>query len=96
MGNISRRDKGATMNIVLWVVLGGIAGWIASIITASNRGILGDIILGILGALLGGWIMSMVGGTGVSGFNIASLLVAILGSVILIWISRAIWSGRNA
>ena len=50
------------MNIILWVVLGGIAGWIASLVTDSDRGILGDIILGILGAIIGGWIVELVGG----------------------------------
>ncbi len=83
------------MNIILWIVLGGVAGWIASLITESNRSILGDIILGILGAVLGGWIMTLAGGRGMSGFNLSSLLVAILGSIVLIWISRAVWTGRG-
>lgn len=77
------------MSIVAWVVLGAIAGWIASLLTNSDRGILGDIILGILGALIGGWIVALLGGQGVTGFNLPSLLVAVLGSVVLIWISRA-------
>jgi len=84
------------MGIILWIVLGAIAGWIASMITGSNRGILGDVILGILGAVLGGWIMSLIGGQGITGFNVSSLLVAIIGSILLIWISRAVWSGRSA
>jgi uncharacterized membrane protein YeaQ/YmgE (transglycosylase-associated protein family) len=82
--------------IILWIVLGGIAGWIASAITESQRGVLGDIILGILGAVIGGWVMVLVGGQGVTGFNLSSLLVAILGSVLVIWISRSIRSGSNA
>jgi uncharacterized membrane protein YeaQ/YmgE (transglycosylase-associated protein family) len=81
------------MNIILWIVLGGIAGWIASLITNSDRGVLGDIILGILGAIIGGWVVTLIGGQGVTGFNLSSLLVAVLGAVILIWISRAFRGG---
>lgn len=84
------------MQILLWIVLGGVAGWIASLLTGSGRGVLGDIILGILGAILGGWIMSLFGGSGVTGFNLSSLLVAVLGSIVLIWISRAVWTSRSA
>ena len=82
-------------NIIVWVILGGIAGWIASLVTSSSRSIVGDILLGILGAVLGGWIMALVGGQGVTGFNVSSLVVAILGSIVLIWISRAIFNGRG-
>lgn len=78
------------MSIILWIVLGGIAGWIASAITSSSHGVLGDIILGILGALIGGWIMSLFGTTGVTGFNLPSLLVAVVGSIVLIWIGRTL------
>ncbi len=81
------------MNIILWIVLGGIAGWIASLITNSDRGVLGDIILGILGAIIGGWVVTLIGGQGVTGFNLSSLLVAVLGAVILIWASRAVRGG---
>ena len=84
------------MNIVLWIVLGGIAGWVASLLTSSNRGVIGDIGLGIVGAIIGGWVMTLVGGTGITGFNLPSLLVSVLGSILLIWISRAVLSGRSA
>ena len=77
------------MSIIAWIVLGAIAGWIASLVTNSDRGLLGDIILGILGALIGGWVVALLGGQGISGFNLPSLLVAILGSIILVWIGRA-------
>ena len=78
------------MDIILWIVLGGIAGWIASLVTKSSNSLMGDIILGILGAIIGGWIMNIVGGQGISGFNLPSLLVAVLGSILLIWISHAV------
>ncbi len=83
-------------NIVLWIVLGGVAGWIASLITDTSHGILGDIFLGIIGAVIGGWIVSLIGGSGITGFNLPSLLVAILGAVLIIWISHAVRSGRSA
>lgn len=78
------------MSIIAWIVLGAIAGWLASLImrTNSSQGIFGDIIIGILGALLGGWITSLFGTAGVTGFNLASIAVAVLGSVVLIAIVR--------
>ena len=78
------------MGILLWIVLGAIAGWIASMIVKSNQGLLLDIIVGIVGALIGGWVMSLIGYGGVSGFNIYSIAVAILGSVILLAIVKAV------
>ena len=78
------------MTVLAWIVLGGIAGWLASIImrTDSEMGIPANIIVGIVGALLGGWLMTLFGGPGVSGFNFTSLIVAVLGAVILLWIVR--------
>lgn len=78
------------MGIILWIVLGGIAGWLASMIMKSSHGILGDIIIGILGALLGGFIMNMLGYSSVSGFNLYSIIVAVLGAVVLLWIVKAV------
>jgi len=83
------------MGIIIWIIFGALAGWIASIIMKSNDGLLMDIVIGIVGAILGGWIMSLLGKSGVSGFNLYSLLVAILGSVVLIWIVRAIRGGSR-
>ena len=78
------------MSIILWIVFGAIAGWIASIIMHSNTGVIGDIIVGILGALLGGFLMSLFGQGGVNGFNFYSLIVAIIGAIVLIWLYRVI------
>lgn len=78
------------MNILLWIVLGAVAGWIADVIMASNHGILEDIILGIIGALVGGFIMNSFGAPGVTGFNIYSLIVAVVGAAILIFLGRLI------
>ena len=79
------------MDLILWIVFGGIVGWIASMIagTDAQQGMLGNIIVGIVGAVLGGFIMNAFGQTGVTGFNFYSFFVSILGSVILLWIYRA-------
>jgi len=78
------------MDFLLWIVLGGLAGWIASQVMGSSRGVLSDIILGIIGALVGGFTMNLLGQPGVTGFNLYSLLVSVLGAVVLIWIGRKI------
>jgi uncharacterized membrane protein YeaQ/YmgE (transglycosylase-associated protein family) len=76
------------MNILLWLVFGALAGWLASIIMGTNReqGAMGNIIVGIIGAFLGGFVMNAFGQPGVTGFNFYSTFVAILGSVVLLWI----------
>ncbi len=80
------------MNIIYWIILGGIAGWLASMVMGTNRtqGCLMDIVVGVVGALLGGFIFSAFGGSGVTGFNLWSLFVAFLGAVILLGILRAV------
>jgi uncharacterized membrane protein YeaQ/YmgE (transglycosylase-associated protein family) len=84
------------MSIIGWIVLGAIAGWLASIVAGRNAqmGLLANIIAGIIGALIGGFLFSMFGGAGVTGFNIYSLLVAFVGAVVVLLIWNAI-SGRR-
>ncbi len=79
------------MGIFLWIIFGGLVGWMASIImkTDAQQGILLNVVVGIIGAVIGGWIMSMVGIGGISGFNFYSFMVALLGAVMLIAIVRA-------
>lgn len=81
------------MGILSWIVFGGLAGWIASKITGhdASMGILKNIIVGVVGALIGGLVMSLIGKTGVDGFNLYSFLVAVGGSVLLL----AIFKGFN-
>lgn len=84
------------MGLIGWLIIGALAGWIASMITGNNAkmGAGKNIIVGIVGALIGGFLMNIIGGSGVTGFNIWSLLVSVIGSVILLWIINAIV--RNA
>jgi uncharacterized membrane protein YeaQ/YmgE (transglycosylase-associated protein family) len=76
------------MNWIVWIIFGALAGWIASIITGKNKkmGAIANIVVGIIGAFLGGYIMEFFGAEGVTGFDLYSLFVAILGAVVLIWI----------
>lgn len=80
------------MGILLWIVFGGLVGWIASMImnTNSQQGLFLNIIVGIIGALLGGWIMSYFGKTDITGFNLYSFAVAILGACLLIFIVKLV------
>lgn len=79
------------MGIIGWLIIGALAGWIASMITGNNSrmGAGANIIVGIVGGFIGGLAMNLLGGSGVTGFNIWSLFVAIIGSVILLWIINA-------
>lgn len=85
------------MTIITWIVLGALAGWIASMIVGTNReqGGFMNIVVGIVGAIIGGWIMSAFGSSGVTGFNVSSILVAILGSVVLLLLVRLFTRGRT-
>ena len=84
------------MDFLLWIVLGAVAGWIASIImkTDASQGLLGDIILGIIGAFVGGFVFNFFGASGATGFNLYSLIVAIIGSIILIYLGRMFFRRR--
>lgn len=76
------------MELILYIIFGALVGWIASIIMGRNaeQGALGNIIVGILGAFVGGWIVQAFGGAGVTGFNLSSFLVALMGAVLLLFI----------
>lgn len=78
------------MGLLLWIVFGALVGIAASALMKSSNGLILDTLLGIVGAFLGGWIMSFFNKSGVTGFNLYSFLVALLGAVILIAIVRGI------
>ena len=78
------------MGLLLWLILGAVAGWLASVLMKSDnsQGLIMDIILGVVGSVVGGLVMNLFGQSAVTGFNLYSLLVATLGAVILIWVGR--------
>ena len=79
------------MGFLSWIILGLIAGFIGSkIVNKTGEGIFLDIILGIVGAVVGGWLVSFLGYSGVSGVNLYSILVAVLGAVVVLWVYHAV------
>lgn len=86
------------MNFILWLIVGGILGWLASLImkTDAQQGILLNVIVGIVGAFLGGWLISPLVGAGTinEGFSIGSLVVSLIGAVILLAIVNLFRRGR--
>jgi uncharacterized membrane protein YeaQ/YmgE (transglycosylase-associated protein family) len=84
------------MSIIAWIVLGLVAGFIASkIVNKEGEGFFLDIVLGIVGALVGGFIFTAVGASGVTGFNLYSLVVAVIGAIVVLVLYHAI-AGRRA
>ena len=84
-------NLGEEMSILAWVILGIVAGFIASkIVNRTGEGLIRDLILGIVGAVVGGWIMERFGEAGVSGLNLYSLVVAVLGAVVVLVVFHAI------
>jgi uncharacterized membrane protein YeaQ/YmgE (transglycosylase-associated protein family) len=76
------------MNFLVWIIFGALAGWIASIIMKRNAqmGALANIIVGIVGAFIGGLLFNAFGAPGVTGFNLQSILVAVIGAIVLLWV----------
>jgi len=84
------------MSIIGWIVLGLIAGFIASkLVNKQGEGLLLDIVLGIVGAVVGGFLFNQLGAAGVTGFNVYSMFVAVVGAVIVLVIYHAV-AGRRA
>ena len=84
------------MSIIGWIVLGLIAGFIASkLVNKEGEGFFLDIVLGIVGALVGGFVFAEFGAAGVTGFNIYSLLVAVVGAVIVLFLYHALFARRS-
>ena len=80
------------MEFIVWLIFGAIAGWLASMIMKTNgsQGALANIATGVVGALIGGYLARFLGFAGVTGFNLPSLITAVIGAVILIAILQAI------
>jgi uncharacterized membrane protein YeaQ/YmgE (transglycosylase-associated protein family) len=90
--------KEANMNFIIWIVVGGILGWLASIVmrTDAQQGMFLNVVVGIIGALLGGWLLAPLFGTGTinqSDFSIPALLVSFLGAIVLLAIVNLVRRG---
>jgi len=84
------------MSILAWIILGLVAGWLAGqFMRGGGYGMIGDIILGIVGALVGGFLSSALLGIDVTGFNLSSVIISVIGAIIVIAIARLI-TGRRA
>lgn len=79
------------VSIIAWIILGLIAGFIGSkVVNKSGQGFLMDIALGIVGAVVGGFLFTAIGATGITGLNLYSMFVAIVGSVVMLWLYHAV------
>ena len=83
---MGHNGKEYTMNWFLWIILGGLAGWVASILTRNNArmGLFANIIVGVIGGVVGGYLMDLFGASGVTGFNLWSFFVAVVGASVLL------------
>jgi uncharacterized membrane protein YeaQ/YmgE (transglycosylase-associated protein family) len=87
----SRFEGDATMSILAWIVLGLVAGFIGSkVVNKSGEGLILDLVLGIVGAVVGGWLFSLFGAHGVTGLNIYSFVVAVVGAIVVLVVYHAI------
>jgi len=83
------------MSIIGWIILGLIAGFLASkIVNNTGQGMLMDIVLGVIGAVVGGLIFNFFGASGVTGVNVYSLIVAVIGAIVVLWLYHAL-AGRS-
>jgi uncharacterized membrane protein YeaQ/YmgE (transglycosylase-associated protein family) len=83
------------MSILAWLVLGLISGFIASkVVNKSGEGMVLDIVLGIIGAFVGGWLFSTFGQAGVTGLNLYSMLVAVVGAIVVLVVYHAVFGRR--
>jgi uncharacterized membrane protein YeaQ/YmgE (transglycosylase-associated protein family) len=81
-----------------WIIVGIIAGWMAKVVIPGEgpKGVLGDLVIGIVGAIAGGWIFAYFGHPGATGLNIESIVVAFVGAVVVLWLMRLLTGTRNA
>ena len=87
-----------TDSLIVWVIVGAVAGWLASIVMRTNgrQGLLQDIIVGVIGGVVGGFVFNALGvGGAVTGFNVTSIFVAFIGAIVLLVVLRAFSGGRG-
>lgn len=80
------------MGILSWIILGGLAGWLGSIVMGTNArmGAIANVVVGVIGSVIGGWIFSHFGGYGVTGFNLHSLFVSFVGACATLGVAKLI------
>jgi uncharacterized membrane protein YeaQ/YmgE (transglycosylase-associated protein family) len=86
------------MSILSWIIVGIVAGWLAKMVIPGEgpRGVLGDLVIGIVGAIAGGWIFNYFGHPGATGVNIGSIVVAFIGAVVVLWLMRQFVGTKGA
>lgn len=94
--SISNRQQGAAMSFVVWIVLGLVAGFIGSkLVNKTGEGLIRDVLLGVVGAIIGGYLFNLFGASGVTGLNLYSVLVAVVGAVVFLVIYHALFRRRR-
>lgn len=78
------------MNILVWVIFGALVGWLADLVMKTDHSLGINIVLGIIGAFVGGLIMNLLGASGVTGFNLYSILVAVIGAAVVIFLGKTL------
>ena len=93
---ISNRQEGSAMSFIAWIVLGLIAGFIGSkLVNHTGEGLIRDVLLGVVGAIIGGYLFNVFGASGVTGLNLYSLLVAVVGAVVFLIVYHALFRRRR-
>ncbi len=86
------------MSILAWIIVGIIAGWLAKMVIPGEgpMGVFGDLVIGVVGAIVGGWLFGYFGHPGATGLNFGSILVAFVGAVVVLWLMRLFTGRRSA
>jgi Predicted membrane protein len=93
---ITNRQQGSAMSFIAWIVLGLIAGFIGSkLVNHTGEGLIRDVLLGVVGAIIGGYLFNVFGAPGVTGLNLYSLLVAVVGAVVFLIVYHALFRRRR-
>lgn len=93
---ISNRQQSSAMSFIAWIVLGLIAGFIGSkLVNQTGEGLIRDVLLGVVGAIIGGYLFNLFGASGVTGLNLYSLLVAVVGAVVFLIVYHALFRRRG-
>jgi uncharacterized membrane protein YeaQ/YmgE (transglycosylase-associated protein family) len=93
---ITNRQQSSAMSFLAWIVLGLVAGFIGSkLVNKTGEGLVRDVLLGVVGAIIGGYLFNLFGASGVTGLNLYSVLVAVVGAVVFLVIYHALFRRRR-